>query len=427
VRGTTLLPKLVAALILAAAIPAAARAGQSTDQPDTRAMALAGEREAKRAAVTTPKRTSLEEKLYWYDNQHLLDKVMGGWHGLHLAGGDFPAGAGTKYGVGYDTLRVADAPSGQGAADAVNPNRIDVSARAARSTMGYTRISGSMVMRPVPGSLDVTIGAQKYEFPQEDFFGFGASSLESNRSDYLLKSTEVGADLRWTPRRSLVFSAGLWQLRPETADGTDARFPSTGEVFDTTSLPGYGIDAEFLRTDVTRQVDLRDNPAHPHAGGRYAVRLASYRPQDSSAFDFRRVEIDVQHYVPIPNRYRTLAFRASAVFTDPSAGDEVPFYYLPTLGGAQALRGFREFRFRDRHSLLVSAEYRWEAWWMLDGAFFVDLGEVASSRHEFTLSNVETSYGVGFRLHSNKAFVSRLDLAFSREGFIPLLRFEHAF
>ena len=105
----------------------------------------------------------------------------------------------------------------------------------------------------------------------------------------------------------------------------------------------------------------------------------------------------------------------------------MPFYYQPTLGGAQALRGFREFRFRDRHSMLVSAEYRWEAWWALDGAFFIDAGEVASNVRDFTLANVETSYGVGFRLHSNKKFVSRLDLAFSREGFIPLLRFEHAF
>ena len=43
------------------------------------------------------------------------------------------------------------------------------------------------------------------------------------------------------------------------------------------------------------------------------------------------------------------------------------------------------------------------------------------------LRDLDVSYGVGFRFHSNSAFVARLDLAFSREGFIPLLRFEHAF
>ena len=40
---------------------------------------------------------------------------------------------------------------------------------------------------------------------------------------------------------------------------------------------------------------------------------------------------------------------------------------------------------------------------------------------------MEVSYGVGFRFHSNSALVGRFDLAFSREGFVPLLRFEHVF
>jgi outer membrane protein assembly factor BamA len=97
------------------------------------------------------------------------------------------------------------------------------------------------------------------------------------------------------------------------------------------------------------------------------------------------------------------------------------------LGGAQALRGFREFRFQDRNSILLTAEYRWEAWWALDGALFVDAGQVANRRQDFTLRDFDASYGFGLRFHSNRAFVARLDLAFSREGFIPLLRFEHAF
>jgi outer membrane protein assembly factor BamA len=109
------------------------------------------------------------------------------------------------------------------------------------------------------------------------------------------------------------------------------------------------------------------------------------------------------------------------------ANDQVPFYFQPTLGGSRTLRGFREFRFRDRNSLALTAEYRWEAWWALDGAVFVDVGTVAFDRCDLSLRDMDVSYGVGFRLHSNRAFVSRLDLAFSREGFIPLLRFEHVF
>jgi outer membrane protein assembly factor BamA len=115
------------------------------------------------------------------------------------------------------------------------------------------------------------------------------------------------------------------------------------------------------------------------------------------------------------------------VLTDPHAGQQVPFFYQPTLGGSQALRGFREFRFQDRNSLLMTVEYRWEASWLLDGALFVDAGKVASDRRDLSFRDLEVSYGLGFRVHSNSAFVARLDLAFSREGFIPLLRFEHVF
>ena len=50
----------------------------------------------------TPQRSAIERGLYWYDNQYVLAKMFGGWKGIHLAGGDFPAGAGLKFGIGYD-------------------------------------------------------------------------------------------------------------------------------------------------------------------------------------------------------------------------------------------------------------------------------------------------------------------------------------
>ncbi len=182
-----------------------------------------------------------------------------------------------------------------------------------------------------------------------------------------------------------------------------------------------------MRAHASVGFDWRDNARHPRAGGVYCVRVSDYRDQDHGAFDFRRVDIDAQQYVPLPDKYRVIALHAAATLTDADAGHEVPFFFQPTLGGAQTLRGFREFRFRDQNSLALSAEYRWEAWWALDGAVFVDAGTVARDRRGLKLSDLDVTYGVGFRIHSNSAFVARLDLAFSREGFIPLLRFDHAF
>ena len=39
---------------------------------------------------------------------------------------------------------------------------------------------------------------------------------------------------------------------------------------------------------------------------------------------------------------------------------------MPTLGGNDTLRGFREYRFRGPHAILGQAEYRWEIWSGLD-------------------------------------------------------------
>jgi outer membrane protein assembly factor BamA len=220
---------------------------------------------------------------------------------------------------------------------------------------------------------------------------------------------------------------GVSYLKPTIGTGTDNRFPSTEQFFNAAAIPGFTQQPDFVRSDGSVALDWRDNPLHPHAGGRYGVEYSDYRDQNFDTFDFRKISVDLQQYVPIPDRYRTVALHAAAVFTDPRAGQEVPFYFEPSLGGAQALRGFREFRFQDRNSVLVSAEYRWEAWWALDGALFVDAGQVAARRQDFAIRDFDVSYGVGFRIHSNSAFVARLDLAFSREGFIPLLRFEHAF
>ena len=216
-------------------------------------------------------------------------------------------------------------------------------------------------------------------------------------------------------------------MQPKIASGTDSRFPSTEQVFDPATIPGLTAQPDFLRNDAGAAFDWRDNPLHPKAGGRYGVELSDFRDQNLDAYSFRRVAVELQQYVPLPNRYRTIALRAAAVMTDPRAGSDVPFFYQPTLGGARELRGFREFRFQDRNSLALTAEYRWEASWLLDGALFVDAGKVAATRSDLTLRALDVSYGFGFRIHSNSAFTARLNLAFSREGFIPLLRFEHVF
>jgi len=410
-----------AASTVEAAAPAAAPSGTPAADSLTRAAVLAAAREQKALELKPVERSTVEKGLYWYDNQYLLPKIFGKWKGIHIGGGGFPAGAGTKFGVAFDHAIGAEE-------NQERANRLDVNGVAARSTRGYQRYGGGLTMRHIGGSaIDARVWGQKFEFPQEDLFGIGQNSSRDDRTNYLHESTEVGSELRWSPKTFVTFSGGLAYLEPKIGRGTDPRFPSTELRFDEATLPGLTAQPDFLRTDVGAAFELRDNPLHPHAGGRYAVTLSNYDDRTLGAYAFRSMTVDAQHYVPLPNKYRVVALHAAVVMTDADAGQQVPFYYQPTLGGSQQLRGFREFRFRDQNSLVMSAEYRWEASWMLDAAVFVDAGKVAARRGDLNLRDLATSYGVGLRVHSNSAFVARLDLAFSREGFIPLLRFEHVF
>jgi hypothetical protein len=408
----------LAGMLMLAAAPVLA---QSSEEPTTRAGLMQTARETLATQSVKPQRSAMERGLSWYDNQHVLDKIFGGWKGIRFGGGDFPAGAGMKFGVAFDKPLTKADP------DSSTANKVALVARGAYSTRGYARVSAAVDTLNLGGrAIDINAFGQYYEFPQEDYFGVGMDSLESNRTNYLIDASEAGGTVHWRPYK-LDFGGGASYLSPRVGSGTDSRFSSTEEVFSPETTPGLGTATDFIKVQASVAFDGRDNPSYPHSGGRYEVAAARFDDDGLGQFDFHRVDVHLQHYIPLASRYRVLAFRAIGAFTDAGGGQSVPFYLQPTLGGHRDLRGFRESRFRDQNTLLLGAEYRWQAWWALDGALFVDAGTVAPTRRDLSLSNMETSYGVGFRFHSNRAFVGRLDLAFSREGFVPLLRFEHVF
>lgn len=418
-RHASIFTPAAAAMIVWLASPVLAQA--PPDPSSSRAGLLGDARESLTGQSVPPGRSTIERGLYWYDNQYVLAKLFGGWKGIHLAGGDFPAGAGFNVGVGFDHA------IGSADNDPRLPNRVALTARAAYGTRGYARLSAGVNASNLGGApVDIGAFAQYYEYAQEDFFGLGIDSIESGRTNYLLDVVESGGAVHWRPYK-LDFGAAAGYLAPRVGRGQDSRFPSTEDLLNATSTPGLGTQTDFMKVELSAAFDWRDQPSHPRVGGRYAVSAAQFDDRDLGQFDFHRVDVSLQQYVPLASRYRVLALRAEGVFTNADSGQAVPFYLQPTLGGARNLRGFREFRFRDENSLLLGAEYRWEAWWALDGALFVDAGTVAPSRRGLSLGDMEVGYGIGFRFHSNSAIVTRLDLAFSREGFVPLLRFEHVF
>jgi hypothetical protein len=99
---------------------------------------------------------------------------------------------------------------------------------------------------------------------------------------------------------------------------------------------------------------------------------------------------------------------------------QVPFYMMPSLGGANTLRGYSNYRFHDRHLLLASAESRWPIFAHVDAAAFVDSGTVAARAEDLGLDKVV--YGFGMRVHSHSSTTARVDVVHTDEGWKVMFR-----
>jgi hypothetical protein len=407
---------IVVMLLLGSVIPAAA---QHQQEPSGRAQALSSARDQKSEERSAPRRSLIERGLHWYDRHGLRL----GWRALHFTGGSFPQGAGFGYGIGATSKAI-----GSPVVDDHLPNRVDGDVFAARSLRGYQRAGAQLDLKNTGGRpIDVTLRWLGYRSPQEDFYGLGAGSSKHQRTSYRVDGHEFGAGMTWRASESVALGGEVAYLAAAVGEGTDARFAKTQARFDDASAPGLSDLPTFVRASVGVGYDWRDSRTHPRRGGHYRAAVAAYRGVDDPAFDFRRVDVSAQQTVPLPNRYRRIELRAAAALTDAGAGRNVPFIHQPTLGGTHLLRGFAESRFRDRNAVWASAEYQWEAWWALDGAIFVDAGQVAAHRARLSLDRFEVSYGIGFRLHSDDNFMARLDIARSREGIHPILGFRYGF
>jgi hypothetical protein len=219
------------------------------------------------------------------------------------------------------------------------------------------------------------------------------------------------------PVRSLRFGGGV---RFERFDTGLAHNADPGDIF--ASMPGAGADPRYVHAHASAAIDSRDGEGYSRHGTLLRATLHDYRQQDSGPYSFDRLDGAAEQYLPVlhGNWVVFLSLRTSTTTT--TAGHDVPFFLMPDLGGHD-LRGFSNYRFRDRHSILVTAEYRWYAQENLDAAIFYDAGKTVPTRGALDFNGLKSSVGAGIRLHGAQTTALRLEVARSREGLRLLLAF----
>lgn len=387
-------------LVIAAVsvLPSLARA----QEPDTRADLLRREREQKAAQLNPAEPKPLERLLLDLESGRLFERVLNPAEGLYPKFGSITAGSGFSIGPAYRS-------SGR------LGGHVDVSAFAAGSMKKYWMIETRLRMpRLLDERLSVDLHAQRYDYPEEDFFGLGPASARADHVTYGLRSSALGGGAAYAPAGWFTISAAGEYLAPRISAYLEPG--NIGSRFDDASAPGLLEQPDFARYEAAAAVNLRQPRGNPRAGGRYALTYQRFDDLDGSRYGFDRVEADLQQYVPFLNERRVFAFRALASVSEADTGARIPFYLQRTLGGPDDLRGFRRSRFRGRHALLLQAEYRWEIFPAVDGALFYDAGKVASRVEDLTLRDLESDYGIGFRFGTRNGVFLRLEGAFGSSG-----------
>jgi hypothetical protein len=324
---------------------------------------------------------------------------------------------------------VADGGVGAGIAyDFPKQGRWQTSAEAVMTVRGFwsTQLTAS---RYTPRTSLVAYGRVR-DMESLSFFGSGTNSALEDRTLFALREPVVGAvgSVRLSPW--VAIGARLEELWPRVAGGRSSRYPSIETRFGEGHAPGVGLQPRFGRYDTFVDVTSDAGPTGTrYQGGRTHIGYSFFDDQQFDRYNFRRLDLETQHRFTVLGPHRLLTLHGWVSSSQPADGNEVPFFMQNTLGGKgglrsvnehligtdgtdATLRGFRAFRFRDRHLMLLQAEYRWPLWGPIDATVFVDAGKVTGRWRELNLTDLKRNYGFSLGAVRGTNTVVRMDVGF---------------
>ena len=249
---------------------------------------------------------------------------------------------------------------------------------------------------------------------QVSFYGVGNDTTTDGHSNYRMQQSFVGGSLTSRgPGALLLDVRGSYE--DFTLEEGSGASPTIGALYTGATAPGLGESPAFLHTTVTGGIDWRPSAGYARRGGLYALSYESYLDSDET-YSFDTLKAEVVQHMPFVRENWVISLHGVAV-TTLDEEDNVPYFLLPSLGSGSTLRAYPSWRFRDRHSLLMSGEWRWiPSRMLIDMAIFYDAGKVAGRREDLTFKDLKHDWGVGFRLHTPMATPLRIDVATGSEG-----------
>jgi len=283
------------------------------------------------------------------------------------------------------------------------------------SVKGYKLIQAAAISPGhLSGHLDFGGTALWRDATQVSYHGLGQASPADIDTAYRMQQTQVGGDVTARPHRWVRLTAAVSVEDYALKDPTGSLIP-VEDVFTPETAPGVGVDPTFVHTSAAAAFDWRPAADYARRGGLYRVGRHHYADRDST-YTFDRLDTELVQHIPILRETWVVSLRGRLESTL-GDDDQVPYFMLPSLGSGSSLRGYSSWRFRDRHAMLLSGEWRWIPNRMaLDMAFFYDTGMVAPRFDAIALNSFASDFGVGIRFHGLARTPLRVELAKGDEG-----------
>jgi hypothetical protein len=304
---------------------------------------------------------------------------------------------------------------GAGYRDHVGPyNTVDV--RGSFTPSGYKRFEGEFLAPRLfnrQGQLSLVGGWR--EATEVGYYGLGTANSEDDRANYGFEQPYGLATLDFRPaRRLLVLRGGIeaseWQQTPGSGS-----VPSVEEVYTPETAVGLGSAITYFHSSAMVGIDSRPSPGYARRGGFYGVTVHDFSDQDGE-YGFTQWEYEAIQHVPLVRETWVLSFHGRVATTGTKDKQLIPFFMLPSVGGGSSLRGYSSWRFRDRNSLLLQAEWRVIVNRFFDMGVFYDGGKVTAHARDLDLGDLKHDYGIGLRFHGPLATPLRIDFAKGNEG-----------
>jgi hypothetical protein len=325
--------------------------------------------------------------------KHLYDKVTAK-DGFRLVVGSVVPGGGLAAGVGYGHRSFG--PNWQ--TEFNSSGRITYRKYwEIDANLRLTKTSSSTTASPDLGNLKSNIYGFVKDMPRLNFFGVGPETRTDDRAVFHYREAVVGADISQPLNRWLDIGGAVEGIWPDITEIDDPTITSVERNYTEATAPGINSQPPYVHLAAFARLHTRGQPESRKLEYLFLYHL--YQDVGDHLYSFRRFNADLRHKFPFGEK-NEIRIRGRLSLAETREGQQVPFYLMETLGGSNirgdvTLRGFSNYRFRDRNHFLVQTEYLRELYGPIDLITFYDFGKVSSSASHFGEGRLRQTVGAG--------------------------------